>query len=295
MNTPPDALAGISAASRRALVVLHRAFKGPFDAALAARALNADLGKTRRLLADLANGGWLVRVRQGWYVTIPMDASEPHEWREDPWIIATVLFAPCYIGGWSAAEHWGFAKRLFSSTYVVAQRKVKPTDQIIQGSRFKLRSIPEREWFGTQETWRRDTAITLSDPHRTILDIMDVPGSAGGALHAADIVRAYFSSAHADERQLLNYGDRLGRGALFKRLGYLAERDGLGSTAFVDACHGRVSKGISLLDPGAPNEGRIVSRWQLRVNVPRLRALQADAAVVRETGHHGPPPRICRI
>lgn len=270
MNTASDALAGISAANRRALVVLHRAFKGPFDAALAASALNADLAKTRRLLADLANGGWLVRVRQGWYVTIPMDASEPYEWREDPWIIATVLFAPCYIGGWSAAEHWGFAKRLFSSTYVVAQRKVKPTDQIIQGSRFKLRSISEREWFGWHETLRRDTAITLSDPHRTIIDIMDVPESAGGALHAADIVRAYFSGAHADEQQLLDYGDRLGRGALFKRLGFLAERDGLGSTAFVDACQERVSKGISLLDPGAPKEGRIVSRWQLKVNVPQF-------------------------
>jgi len=177
---------------------------------------------------------------------------------------------PCYIGGWSASEHWGFIDQLFSSTYVVARRKVKPTDQIIQGSRFKLRSVPQQEWFGTREILRRDTAVTVSDPHRTVIDVMDVPESAGGALHAAEIVRAYFDSAHADEQQLLSHGERLGRGALFKRVGYLAERDGLGSAAFIEACHDRVSKGVSLLDPGAPNEGRIFSRWQLKVNVARL-------------------------
>jgi len=270
MNTNPDAVAGISAANRRALTVLHRSFTRPFDAALAASALNADLAKTRRLLADLADGGWLARVRQGWYITVPIDASEPRQWREDPWIVATVLFAPCYIGGWSASEHWGFTDQLFSSTYVVARRKVKPTDQIIQGSRFKLRSVPQQEWFGTQETLRRDTAVTVSDPHRTVIDVMDVPEAAGGALHAAEIVRAYFDSAHADEQQLLSHGERLGRGALFKRLGYLAERDGLGSAGFIEACHQRVSKGVSLLDPSAPNEGRIVSRWRLKVNVPLL-------------------------
>jgi predicted transcriptional regulator of viral defense system len=99
---------------------------------------------------------------------------------------------------------------------------------------------------------------------------MDVPESAGGALHATEIVRAYFDSEHADEQQLLSHGDRLGRGSLFKRLGYLAERDGLGSAGFIEACHERVSKGVSLLDPTLSDEGRIVSRWRLKVNVRHL-------------------------
>lgn len=94
MNVTSDTFAGISAANRRALTMLHRAFNRPFDTALAASALNADLAKTRRLLADLADGGWLARVRQGWYITVPIDAPEPRQWHEDPWIVATVLFAP---------------------------------------------------------------------------------------------------------------------------------------------------------------------------------------------------------
>ena len=73
MNVTTDAFAGISAANRRALTMLHRAFNRPFDAALAASALNADLAKTGRLLADLADGGWLARLRQSRYITVPIN------------------------------------------------------------------------------------------------------------------------------------------------------------------------------------------------------------------------------
>lgn len=270
MNVTHGSLRGISAASREALTLLNRTFNRPFDASQAADMLQLELGKTRRLLAALADGGWLARVRHGWYITVPLEAAAPSERREDPWVVAATLFAPCYIGGWSACEHWGFFNQLFSGTYVVAARKITPTDQIIQDSRFKVRSIQEHQSFGTRRVWRQSIPVEVSDPHRTIIDIMDVPGAAGGALPATQALRAYFGSELADEHLLCEYGDRLGRGALYKRLGYLVEREGLGSGEFVDACRERVSKGISSLDPSQPDVGRIVSRWQLKVNVVRL-------------------------
>ena len=69
---------------------------------------------------------------------------------------------------------------------------------------------------------------------------------------------------------MIEYGDRLGRGTIFKRLGYLAERAGLVDRSFVDACSERVSSGLSRLDPAGPRDGGIVSRWNLRVNSARL-------------------------
>jgi len=273
MNLTREPIRGISATRREDLTVLSRSFNEPFSAAQAAGALGLDLAKTRRLLAALAEGGWLARVRHGWYITVPLDASVPSEWREDPWIVATTLFAPCYIGGWSACEHWGFTDQIFSATYVVAARKVTPTDQTIQGSQFKIHSIQEDSFFGTRRVWRRRTAVEVSDPHRTIVDIMDAPSAAGGALHAAEILRAYFESEHVDEDKLIEYGDRLGRGALFKRLGFLIENERLASGGLVNRCRERVSKGISYLDPDGSDSGRIVSRWNLKVNVSRLAPL----------------------
>ena len=264
------AAAGVGGPRRAQLAVLHRAFPGPFNAAQAASVLGMAIAPTRRLLASLASGGWLARVRTGWYIAVPLEASEPSEWREDPWIVAGTLFAPSYIGGWSAAEHWELTEQIFSDVYVVAGRKATPRSQSIQGTDYVIRTVPRRALFGTRRVWRRQVAVDVSDPHRTIIDVLDVPAAAGGGLHASEVLRTYFERADADPARLLEYGDRLGRGTVFKRLGYLAERQQLGDPSFVEACRDRITRGLSWLDPGAPREGRIVSRWNLRVNIARL-------------------------
>ena len=138
--------AGLGRRRRAQLAVLHRRFPGPFNATQAASALGTAIAPTRRLLAALAAGGWLSRVRPGWYIAVPLEASEPSEWREDPWIVAATLFTPGYIGGWSAAEHWGLTDQIFSVIYVVAGKKVTPSSTV--GSGYGLHH-PERAQGGT--------------------------------------------------------------------------------------------------------------------------------------------------
>ena len=182
--------AGVTGRRREQLMMLHRAFSGPFDAAQAAAALSTDLGHTRRLLANLANSGWLARVRTGWYICVPLEASEPKAWREDPWIVAATLFSPGYIGGWSALEHWGLTDQIFNVIYVIAGRKVKPAQQTIQGTDFLIRTVPNRSLFGTRRVWRQRVPVNVSDPHRTIIDILDVPG---GSRRRAACIRSLTS------------------------------------------------------------------------------------------------------
>ena len=268
--------AGVTGRRRKQLMMLHRALHGPFDARQAASVLDIDVDRTRRLLAALADSGWLARVRKGWYIGVPIDASEPGEWREDPWVVAATLFSPGYIGGWSAVEHWGLTDQIFNVIYVVAGRKVAPTQQTVQGTDFLIRTVPERALFGTRRVWRQRVAVNVSDPHRTVIDILDVPASAGGVLHASEVMEAYFESEHVDQAKLLEYGDWLGRGTVFKRLGYLAERAGLADVNFVEACRNRITKGVSRLDPGGPPKGQIVARWNLRVNTQRLALYRED-------------------
>lgn len=262
--------AGISGRNRRVLAALGRAFPGPFDAAQAASVLGIDTGRACRLLAGLADGGWLARVCRGWYIVAPIEASEPKEWREDPWILAATLFAPGYLGGWSAAEHWGLTDQIFRTIYVVAGRTIRPRRQTVQGTEFIIRTVPERTLFGTRRVWRGQAPVTVSDPHRTVIDVLDVPASGGGALHASEVLEAYFGTEHVDPSRLLDYGDRLGRGTVFKRLGYLVERGGMADHDFVEACRSRITAGISRIEPDRPAGGPIVSRWNLRVNVARF-------------------------
>lgn len=273
-----DSLAGLTGRRRQQLMVLNRAFLGPFDTQQAASVLDIDVSRARRLLTSLAASGWLARIRKGWYIGVPIEASEPREWREDPWIVAATLFSPSYIGGWSAVEHWGLSDQIFNVVYVVAGRKIAPRRQTIQGTQFLIRTVPKNALFGTRRVWRQNFAIDVSDPHRTVIDILDVPASAGGVLHASEILEAYFESEYADPTKLTQYGDMLGRGTVFKRLGYLTERSNLADDEFVEACRKRITKGLSQLDPKGPPSGRIVSRWKLRINAQRLEPGKEDVS-----------------
>ena len=276
MYTEEDRFAGVTARRRKQLMLLHRAFHGPFDALQAAPVLGLDIRRTRRILAALADSGWLARVRRGWYIGVPIEASAPGKWREDPWVVAKTLFSPGYIGGWSAVEHWGLTDQIFNVIYVVAGRKVTPTRQTVQETDFLIRTVPERTLFGTRRVWRQSVPVNVSDPHRTVIDMLDVPASAGGVLHTSEVLKAYFESEHADQAKLLDYGDRLGRGTVFKRLGYMAEQIGLADADFLEACRSRVTKGVSRLDPGGSAKGRIVGRWNIRVNSWRLAPGEED-------------------
>ena len=175
-----------------------------------------------------------------------------------------------YVGGWSAAEHWGLTEQIFNGVYVVTARRVASRRQTIQGTDFVIRTVPVGALFGTQRIWRGRVAVAVSDPHRTIVDALDVPAGAGGALHASELLEAYFERPDAAPERLVEYGDRLGRGTVFKRLGYLVERAELADRSLVVECRGRISSGVSQLDPAGPRGGRIVSRWNLRVNSARL-------------------------
>ena len=97
---------GISEGHRQRVEELHRRFQRPFSVAESAEALRLDRSKTRRLLAHLAARGWLNRVRRDTYITVPLGAERPEEWREDPWVVAARLFSPGYLAGWTACEHW---------------------------------------------------------------------------------------------------------------------------------------------------------------------------------------------
>ena len=263
--------AGLGRRRRAQLAVLHRRFPGPFNAKQAAQELGTAIGSTRRLLAALATGGWLARVRPGWYIAVPLAASEPSEWREDPWIVAATLFAPGYIGGWSAAEHWGLTDQIFSVVYVVAGKRVTPSRQSHSGYRLHHSERGHRDTV-------RDTASLAPDRCPSMCPIRIAPSSIFSTYPPRPEVRCmqpkssctYFESADADPARLLQYGDRLGRGTVFKRLGYLAERQQLADASFISACRSRITRGLSWLDPAGPRNGRIVSRWNLRVNSARL-------------------------
>ena len=257
---------GISAENRRLLELLHRAGGAAFTARDAAALWRMPEGRAGRLLRSLASRGWLARPRRGLYVPVPLEAARSGEWHEDPWLIAATLFPRGYVGGWSACEHWELTDQLFRDLLVYAPERTRGRTVPLDVAAIEVRHIAEAKVFGLRSVWRADRKVAVSDPTRTLVDVLDVPANGDGIRRVADIADAYFGSGHRDDELLIGYAERLGNRAVFKRLGYLVEARGLGAPAIAAACLARISRGVSLLDPAIEPRGPIVTRWNLRVN-----------------------------
>jgi predicted transcriptional regulator of viral defense system len=88
------------------------------------------------------------------------------------------------------------------------------------------------------------------------------PWSGGGIEHVIDCFRNYVEGTHFNPEQLVQYAERLGNAAVFKRLGLLSERV-LGEEDFlVTASKSRLSKGNAQLDPAIKGD-QLITRWRL--------------------------------
>lgn len=259
--------AGLGADHRGSLEKLHRAFSGPFTADEAAITLGIGLAKARRLVRYLADQGWLDRVRRGLYLPVPLDAHRSGIAHKDAWLVASVAFSPAYIAGWSAAEHWDLTEQIFREVFVVTGRRPRDRHPLIGDTTYVLHTLAVDKHFGLEPVWRGGNRINVTDPSRTVVDLLADPRWGGGIRHISEMVVEYFAGSRRDDAVLLGYGDRLGNRAVFKRLGFLIERLGIDAPRLIDECVDRRSSGVSALDPSVDARGRILTRWGLRVNV----------------------------
>ena len=205
----------------------------------------------------------LQRVGHGLYTAIPLDSRATGQVLEDPWILVPSLFDGAYIGGWTAAEHWDLTEQLFRDIFVFTTKAIRARKRDVHGITFLLRHIEPKALFGTRSIWRGQIKVQVSDVHRTIIDMLADPSAGGGIRHVADCLTAYFQHKDANPGTLIQYAEKLGNGAVFKRMGFLAETIPiLGQESLIEACRKRLTQGNAKLDPGLECP-RLVRAWRL--------------------------------
>ncbi len=228
-------------------------------------------------LAALARRGWLLRARRGLYLVLPLEAEPGRPMvAEDPWVLAREVFSPCYIGGWSAAEYWGLTEQLFRSTLVVTAAHVRARSVELLGHEFRLFRVPRSRIAGATPVWRGAERVPVSDRERTIVDCLRCPELCGGIRTLVDIMREYESSPERDFKRLAEVAKEVHSGAVWKRLGYLAELLWPEETALLDKARSSITAGNIRLDPAVRRRGKLVRRWRLWVNVPINREAQSS-------------------
>jgi predicted transcriptional regulator of viral defense system len=257
-----ETLTGIGKEDRKRLSEILRETKGTISVEDAAGVLEVSSINAAKILSRWAKKGWLSRVRRGLYVRVPLESRTPDVPLEDPWIIAERLFSPCYIGGWSAVEYWDLTEQIFRTIVVLTTKKPRDRAPVIKGTSFMLRTISEKALFGTKPVWKGQVKVSVSDPTRTILDMLADPKLGGGIRPTADVFMNYLKSENKDIQLLIDYAKRLDNGAVFKRLGFLLARYAPDQEAAINECRARLTKGNARLDPLLKAE-RLVTRWRL--------------------------------
>ena len=116
--------------------------------------------------------------------------------------------------------------------------------------------------FGLKPIWRGQVKVSVSDPARTIVDMLADPALGGGIRSTADMLNAYLRSENKNIGRLTEYAGRLGNGAVFKRLGFLVERLAPNEQGTIAACLSKLTKGNAKLDPRLRAD-KLVTRWRL--------------------------------
>ena len=259
-----EMLTGIGKTDRERMAAIIRGTKGTVSVGDAARILNVVSTDAAKMLSRWSKKGWMSRIRRGLYVTVPLESRTADVPIEEPWLIADRLFSPCYIGGWSAAEYFDLTEQIFSTIMVMTVQKPRDRRPNIKDTEFMLRTISGKAMFGLKPVWRGQVKISVSDPTRTILDMLVDPVLGGGIRSVKDMFINYLRSENNNPDLLIEYADRLGNGSVFKRLGFLLEKIAPEETKIFEQCRKRLTAGNAKLDPKL-NNSRLITRWRLWV------------------------------
>lgn len=259
MNTFKSGLGKLDSERLSAIV---RGTKGTITNRQAAQITGLDQAEASKLLSRWCKKGWLSRVARGLYVPVPLEAENSDLPLDDPWLIAVSLYSPCYIGGWSAAEYWGLTEQIFRTTVVVSTARPRIRKPTLKGVDFWITTAASEKMFGLKTVWRGAVKVMVSDPSKTMVDMLSEPQLGGGIRCVQDMLRNYLDSDTKNLDLLLDYAQRLRNGAVFKRLGFLLEMNAPQETAAIERCRENLTMGNALIDSKMPAQA-LIGRWRL--------------------------------
>ena len=143
MNTAMNSRTAIPKGRRR-LAAVVRAAGDIMRIADAERALGVTRSEASKLLSRWAAQGWLRRVGPGAYAPVGLDSLTSELVVDDSWVLVPVLFAPAYIGGRTAAEHWGLTEQIFRDCCRPDRTAGAPEDPAMPGRRFQPQAYSAR-------------------------------------------------------------------------------------------------------------------------------------------------------
>ena len=257
-------LAGLGKIGRTRLSKVLECNPRVITSATVVEVLSLSPKEASRMLSRWCKNGWLSRIKRGVYIPVPIDSISSNIILEEPFVIAESIYHPGYIGGFSAIKHWDLSEQIIETIYYFSTRQLKKRNPIYGSIKFQIKTIKENKIFGTKNIWYGSKKVKVSDPTKTIVDILDDPKLVGGMSVVYDVFKEYVETKYCDFKMLINYAKKMNNKTILKRLGFMIDvKFNEIPNGFTDIRE-NISSGYSKFDP-IVNSKWIVEKWKLKV------------------------------
>ena len=220
----------------------------------------------RNLVHKAKQRGLVTRLKRGLYTLVPFELGWATQHIDSPYLIAHELVggAHYFLSHSTALELHRMVTQPIFTVYVSCTRRVRP--QTVGGYDFRFIHITAEQEFGIMKHWiDKERFVMISDMERTVIDGLRHPAFAGGITEVAKGLWMQRDALKVE--RLVDYAQRIGVGAVVRRLGYLLEHYGLADAPTLEPLRGLLTATYQRLDPLLPTEGTFLSRWRLQLNV----------------------------
>ena len=171
------------------------------------------------VIESLRRKGWLERASWGEYLLVPPEQGPDALGDSNLLALASRVADPYYIGFGTAAAHYGLTTQHRNVIFVVTPVRLRARE--VGESRVRIVNLSDNKFFGFEPVDVLGYKVMISDREKTAIDCIDRPALAGGVGEAAGILAT--ASRRFDWNKAAGYLERIGSGALARRLGWLVD------------------------------------------------------------------------
>jgi predicted transcriptional regulator of viral defense system len=223
--------------------------------------------KYAKVLANnLTKKKWVIVLRRGVYLIVPLSAGVRSHYTEHEFVIASYLVSPYYIAYWSALNFYGFTEQTPFTVFVATTRRAKNRE--VLNIKYNFITLNKRKFFGFEPTAVSTYKVNVSDREKTLVDALDHPEYCGGILEVAKSLLN--AKDKVSMEKIVSHAERMGNTAIVKRFGCLLESLNISvDSEILSKMRRMISPGMSALDPTCPKKGTYNTRWNLFLNISK--------------------------
>jgi predicted transcriptional regulator of viral defense system len=217
-------------------------------------------------LMRMVKSNMLIRLNRGLYYIVPLEQNNPKfipNWH----LVAKYLMRNknYYIGYYSALQIHKLITQPSLTEIVVTDVQIKPSNIEIQGVRFQFVYHKTDRLFGIKNTWIDDyNKVKCSDLEKTLVDSFINPHYSNGMVEIAKAV--YETRNKIDQGRIIDYFTRSGSKVAARRYVFVCNLLEISSSYHESLLQNSLTGSFLRLDTSAPDEGRITTKYELKIN-----------------------------